>query len=81
MKPKKDLRRANRAPIRIPVIVSTDPQGTQIRGHGVVTDLSRRGLGFETEAPVKDGELLFLKISRTLLRLNSRQLHFFQLLI
>jgi hypothetical protein len=29
----------------------------------VVTDLSRRGLGFETEAQVKDGELLFLKIS------------------
>lgn len=58
----KDPRRLKRVPINIPVLLCTDPQGHAVKGNAVVVDLSAAGLGFETEAQLKSGDLLFLKL-------------------
>lgn len=58
----KEPRKGQRVPIHIPVLLCSDPQGSHIKGDAVVVDLSSRGLGFETEAQLKKGDLLFLKL-------------------
>ncbi|MBI4368753.1 MAG: PilZ domain-containing protein [Elusimicrobia bacterium] len=59
----KDPRKRSRIPIRIPVHLCTDPQGHHVKGDAVVVDLNAEGLGFETEAELKRGDLLFLKVA------------------
>ncbi|MEK7286963.1 MAG: PilZ domain-containing protein [Elusimicrobiota bacterium] len=58
----KDSRKKSRVPIHIPVLLCTDPQGRRVKGNAVVMDLSSEGLGFETEAELRRGDLLFLKL-------------------
>ncbi|MEK6544230.1 MAG: PilZ domain-containing protein [Elusimicrobiota bacterium] len=58
----RDPRKSRRVPLSMPVLLCTDPSGRQVKGNAVVTDLSPKGLGFETEAQLKSGDLLFLKL-------------------
>ncbi|MBI2071285.1 MAG: PilZ domain-containing protein [Elusimicrobia bacterium] len=58
----KESRRQKRVPLHIPVLLCTDPQGSRVKGNAVVVDLSAKGLGFETDAELKRGDLLFLKL-------------------
>lgn len=58
----KESRKQNRVPIHIPVLLCTDPQGQRVKGNAVVVNLSGDGLGFETEAELRRGDLLFLKL-------------------
>ena len=58
----KDPRKGARTPTRIPVTLCGDPRGSSVKGEALVVDLSSQGLGFETEAELKKGDLLFLKV-------------------
>lgn len=60
---KKEPRKADRIQVRIPVLLCSDPQGSSVKGDAVVSNLSSRGVGFDTSSELKSGDLLFLKLT------------------
>ena len=63
MATKLEPRGEGRAPVRIPVSLCTDPQGVRAKGDAVITNMSRKGLGLDTQAELKSGDLLYLKVA------------------
>ncbi|MBI4064087.1 MAG: PilZ domain-containing protein [Elusimicrobia bacterium] len=59
----RDPRKQSRVALEQPVILCTDWQGHHPKAGANVLDLSKNGLGFETEAELKRGDLLFLKLN------------------
>lgn len=60
---KTEPRKKSRVGVRIPVLLCADPNGRTVKGNALVTNLSSRGLAFDTDAELKSGDLLFLKVA------------------
>ena len=58
----KDPRGHPRSSFSQAVLLWTNPKKSRLKGQATLVDMSYRGLGFETKAELRRGELVFLKI-------------------